>query len=290
MCCFSGPVEHVSGTRIFARAAGDGRQILVYSMTAAARRDVAMVLPLPVPPGPADDAVRFIDLHGYQDFFEDLDRGFPPPIEPQAKGLLDAKPMASRAMLEVHQVGDFEASFVPARADFKRLDPHFRLPDGIWDRLPIYRDYGFAVFKLRYGEPAQEQAQRGWFARLFGLKARPPSPPSPVSSKTIHPMAFEFPLRSPGALFFPTVHIHDGSVSEEASFDHMLYAQPDQATEGALKGWEASSGAASTFMDVRRSAGVIDGAAPCRRTSISGPGENRDIFVGAAATGVPRAG
>jgi hypothetical protein len=48
MCCFSRPVISVSATNIFARAAEDGRQFLVYSMTLNAKDDLAMVLPLPV--------------------------------------------------------------------------------------------------------------------------------------------------------------------------------------------------------------------------------------------------
>ena len=53
MCCFSRPVPYVSGTKIFARATEDDRQALVYSMSVAAAEELAMILPLPVPPGPA---------------------------------------------------------------------------------------------------------------------------------------------------------------------------------------------------------------------------------------------
>lgn len=37
-----------------------------------------MVLPLPVPPGSSESAVRFIGLSLYPKFFTDLDRAFPP--------------------------------------------------------------------------------------------------------------------------------------------------------------------------------------------------------------------
>jgi hypothetical protein len=49
MCCFSQPVELVGDTNIFARS-DNVRQFLVYSMSYAAPTDLAMVLPLPVPP------------------------------------------------------------------------------------------------------------------------------------------------------------------------------------------------------------------------------------------------
>src|SRR3954466_10544865 len=87
MCCFSQPVELVSGTNVFARGV-NGRQSLVYSMSYAAAADLAMVLPLPVPPGPPEDAVRFINLGRYPGFFDDMRRGFPPRmLMPRSAGL-----------------------------------------------------------------------------------------------------------------------------------------------------------------------------------------------------------
>ena len=88
MCCFSGypegsgfrSVEEVSGTNIFARGTEAGRQVLVYSMNLRSRIDLAMILPLPVPPGSSEDAVRFINLEGYPDFFQDMQTGFPASI------------------------------------------------------------------------------------------------------------------------------------------------------------------------------------------------------------------
>ena len=56
MCCFSKPVELVADTYIFARS-DNGRQFLVYSMSYAAPSELAMVLPLPVPPDTPEDAV-----------------------------------------------------------------------------------------------------------------------------------------------------------------------------------------------------------------------------------------
>jgi hypothetical protein len=76
MCCFSGSVEVVADTKIFARSATGSRdgQVLVYSMTYAASADLAMVLPLPVPPNPSENAVTFVNLEGYPDFFRDMEQ------------------------------------------------------------------------------------------------------------------------------------------------------------------------------------------------------------------------
>ena len=32
-----------------------------------------------------------------------------------------------------------------------------------------------------------------------------------IAAGRVHPMAFEFPTRSPDEIFFPTAHIHDGA-------------------------------------------------------------------------------
>lgn len=234
MCCFSRAVEHVSATRIFARRLGDGTQALVYSMSVSFGTELAMVLPIPVPPGSAEDAVRFIDLSGYPTFFDDLKTAFP------GVGFLAMKGPAARfgppveQKLVVHEVGDFEASFVPSRADFDRLDERFRLDPSVWDRLPGYADYGFAVFKLK---PKRS---------LLGA----------VQEQTVHPMAFVFPSREPSSLYFPTVHIHDGSVPAEAKFDHTFFAQ-DDGVIGATIGWTKSHGPLGAYVDGSRAAALV---------------------------------
>ncbi len=65
MCMFTGSVRDVSSTAIFARRSDERHQVLVYSMALTVSSDVAMVLPLPVPPGSAEGVVRFIDLSDY---------------------------------------------------------------------------------------------------------------------------------------------------------------------------------------------------------------------------------
>jgi hypothetical protein len=80
MCIFSGLVKHVGGTKIFARLRADATegmsQYLVYSMSINTDHDVAMILPLPVS-SHEEDAVKFIALDAYSEFFDDMEKGFP---------------------------------------------------------------------------------------------------------------------------------------------------------------------------------------------------------------------
>jgi hypothetical protein len=249
MCCFSRPVQSVTNTNIFARASREGRQFLVYSMTLSSKEELAMILPIPVPSGSPDDAVRFIDLKEYDNFFADMLAGFPAPPPPRAEGRgrslsakTDSKP------IQVIEVGNFEASFVPSVSDFTRLDERFRLPNAAWNQLPMYRDYGFAVFKLKKGE------------------------------QRTHPMAFEFPRANPEKLFFPTVHIHDGKVHPMAGFDHSLYCQTNGETL-PMTDWRESFGLAQQFMKVDRAKGLVDGDSHCHKRTIRGLQKNEDVIV-----------
>ncbi len=246
MCCFTGAIQRVAKTRIFARAAAGNRQLLAYSMYVEMKSELAMVLPLPAPARSAEDAMRFISLKDYPDFFADCQKGWPQPAantRNMPPGFVGAAPPKKLAVV---QVGNFEASFVPGVADFARLDERFRLPAGSWSELGNYADWGFAVFKLKPG------------------------------SQTIHPMAFEFPTRSPERLFFPTVHIHDGKVHKSAGFDHALYCQ---AAGGPHAGWAPSYAEAKRFMKVEKSAGLVDGDKPLLLRTMVGRLKNEDTWL-----------
>lgn len=241
MCCFSKSIEFVSGTRIFARSEGE-RQFLVYSMEFSAATDLAMVLPVPVTQ-PCDEAsVSFINLEPYPRFFSDMGYGIFPPTR-------GARPAASASAgrLAVIDVGAFEASFVPSMPDFCRLDERFRLNADILAALPMYADYGFSVCKLK----ASHSPQR------------------------IHPFAFSFKTREPQALFFPTIHIHDGVVHETAQFDHHLFCQLDESPAH----WRKSYGSAAEFMNVAKAGSVINGDQYCFYRGLSGEYPNRDIWL-----------
>ena len=249
MCCFSRAVQSVSNTAIFARDFDNARQLLVYSMQVRAKEALAMILPLPVPAGSKESAVTFLDLHAYENFFVDLKSGFPEPIPqgaPRRAGVARSRGISDA--LPVVTVGSFEASFVPTLADFARLDPRFQLPPGVWSRLPQYKSYGFAVFKLK--NPGQP----------------------------LHPMAFSFPKATPGKLFFPTVHIHDGQVKPTAHFDHQLYAQVGTAYS-RLTDWRESEQVASSFTDISRCQGILDPSAHVYLKQMNGMLKNEDVVV-----------
>lgn len=247
MCCFSKTAE-VSNTNIFARAGKDGRQFLVYAMTVKAAEELAMILPIPTPKASKEDAVKFLALDKYEDFFADLRKGWP---EPKAvtRGPAPGGKEPPAPKLAVVEVGSFIASFVPTQKDFERVDDKFKLPADVWAKLPQYKDWGFAVFQLKKGE------------------------------KAVHPMAFDFPRESAKKLFFPTVHIHDGKVEEKAGFDHTLYMQAS-AGENILE-WEESPQPAELFMGkLDKAHGIVDGKDHVYRKVMKGKLKNEDVWVG----------
>jgi hypothetical protein len=237
---FSRRIEHVSATKIFAAALPEGRQSLVYSMSVAVGEPLAMVLPLPVPADGPEDAVEFVNLEGYETLFADLKRAFPD-LGTYAQGapLSRGGPVA-KAILKVHAVGAFEASYVPHSRDFERLDPRFRLPPSVLDTLPKYRDWGFAVFQL-----------------------------APTAKAAIHPMALRFPRREPDSIYFPTTHVHDGAVPASARFDHSLYAQFPPLI-GLLSNWAPSHAALG---------GLFDPASGGHTTNLTGELPNADVWL-----------
>ena len=224
-------VASVSNTKIFARSSLNGRQFLVYSMSYEAESDLAMILPLPTPTNVSEEAVRFLDMSAYAEFFTDL-----------------YKPFITRSAtfsLMVHDVGSFEASFVPQKADFSRLDPRFQLDDTVWAKLPQYDDYGFAVFKLKPG------------------------------AKAIHPLALEFPRRHTRQLFFPTIHVHHGRVDPFAEFHHLLYCQ----SQTPFVAWRDSDLDAGQYIDIDRAAGIVAPELKIQMWSLFGIYENKDIVL-----------
>jgi hypothetical protein len=249
MCCFSGPVKSVSATNIFARMSENSRQFIVYSMTIDMAKPLAMVLPIPVKKDSDEKAVRFINLENYRIFFGDLDAGFPKIQSDSMENLPTSAGIPETKKLEVIQVGSFEASFVPTVKDFSRLDERFRMPSDLFEKLPVYRKFGFAVFKLKPG------------------------------SQTVHPMAFEFPTALGRQIFFPTVHIHDGQVHPRAKFDHALYYQPSDTVRRKLSGWAESPKTADHFVDVKKSAGVVLANEHCYKLPMSGLLENTDTIL-----------
>ena len=293
MCCFSKEVRHVSATRVFARALEGDRQLLVYEMKLDADGDLAMVLPIPVPVSSPEETVRFVDMSSCKDFFPQLELLFP--IEVLRGGFGVPQPAAFQAQarqLVVHDVSDFEASFVPTVKDFDRLDPRFRMPSGVWDALPAYADWGFCVFKLRAPKgsaapapdaatAAADETSPGILDRVINL-FRPDAPVAPTATREFHPMAFEFPRRDATKLFFPTVHVHDGAVHAEARFDHTLYCQVGKDSRPPPTSWERSettAGGEGSLLTTRSAMAWLDRDAYAHRLGIHGTAPNRDTWI-----------
>lgn len=263
MCCFSAKT-HVSGTSIFARLTKPGAQVLAYQMTFKAEEPTAMILPLPVAPPARESSVRFIDLKAYPNLFVDFESGFPAITRSSMFGSKSAAAVAPPSQLAVQEVGDFVASFVPTVADFSRLDPRFVISKDVWAKIPEYADYGFAVFQLK---------------QLSGAP---------------HPMAFEFETRLKDTVFFPTVHIHDGTLHDKGDFDHSLFLQAQTLDERAggydgpdavdsHTGFVRSKGPAREFVSTERTAGVVDPARLLHRVTMQGLLPNKDTFHDLAA-------
>jgi hypothetical protein len=219
-------------------------------MTINAEKELAMILPLPVKTPAGEKDVKFIDLTEYAEFFGDMEIGFQPPPPKATRGVATlSAASASVRTLEVVQVGSFEASFVPTQNDFSRLDERFRLPADAWKQLPQYESYGFAIFKLKSGE------------------------------MKVHPMAFSFLRQKTKALFFPTVHIHDGKVHEKADFDHALYCQPTHDERPAIHTWKESRGHPTSFMQLNKTKGIVVADQHCYKKEMRGMLANKDTFL-----------
>ena len=111
--------------------------------------------------------------------------------------------------------------------------------------------------------------------------------PPPVQT---HPIAFRFPRRDPGPLFFPTMHVHDGSWQPVATFDHLIYAQRRRPAAHPLRRLRGRYGRYPTARPspprrrpppaaARRAAGPAPGAARRVRKCRHGPARSSRELV-----------
>jgi hypothetical protein len=220
MCCFSGNINKVSGTKIFARIDAVGVQFLAYAMDLDTPTDVAMILPIPIQ---KREKVNFIDLSEAPDLFTEIEALF----KTLSRGMMRGFSFGTDALLVVEKVGAFDASFVPSIEDMDRLDKRFAINKSIWDKIPQYKDFGFVVFKLSAGD-----AER-------------------------HPMAFSFKSANPKKLFFPTIHVHHGELPRVEHFDHVLYSQG--LKDHQIPNWYSESDLPSNALK-EKSRGILDGS------------------------------
>jgi len=251
VCIFTLKVERITDTCIFARLNHSGFQYLAYEMSAALDQEMAMILPLPVELSEpkSQGPVEFLDLSDCPTFFAYLEGSFQP-----RPGFSFAR-LFGKDTIEVVEVESFEASYVPSIADFERLDPRFGLDISIWRQLPQYVDHGFAIFKLKPGE------------------------------KRLHPMALRFRTRYQRQLFFPTVHVHDGTVPKVEAFDHRLFCQSGKHPGG---NWARSryklGDAIPTEQNIRQ---LIDNKKEGFRLQMQGEFPNQDVLVPATPLADP---
>ena len=259
MCIFTQAIQSVADTSIFARRTNRDSQYVVYEMKYQSEKANAMILPLPVQTPAAESSIKFIDLQDYKDLFKDLDNAFPHVVKRGFNTLAADGQVASNSILRVHEVGNFIASFVPNVDDFDRLDPQFTLPKSTWDKIPVYSDYGFAVFQLKE------------------LAGKP------------HPIAFEFKSRT-NDIFFPTMHIHDGQIHAREEFDHALYLQHpafDKQVDDYFgpetldyqTGLVRSKVKAAAVVKCEKTKGIVEPDLLIHRVSLHGVFPNRDMAV-----------
>ena len=93
---------------------------------------------------------------------------------------------------------------------------------------------------------------------------------------TVHPMAFTFPTRDIERVFFPTVHLHDGTFHAKADFDHALYYQHPRVVRegGRFEGDESSHEVPRKDYE-----GIVDKARPVLRRTVRGKLANVDTWI-----------
>jgi hypothetical protein len=188
----SAEVKDLSATKILAALLRGGRrQLTVYANSVAtAVQGSCMVLAVPNP-----GSVRLLDMSGYSTIFDDclaMTQRYS-----ESYGSRGGTLSYDSAPLAVHSVGDYDASIVPALADFARLDPaSFTMaPEFLqfMDRTYAGTAMGFIVCKLQRSSSLKPYAPFGY----------------------VHDVSDH--------VFVPTMHFHirEGGVQSAGSGDNM---------------------------------------------------------------------
>ena len=205
MCIFSGPISHVSSTKILVSTVMQAKKVLVrdnYGKTRQVRRpametkplqltvysnaveinggatseQTAMILPFPLIKG--KNRVRLLDLSKCTDLFKNLDKMFK--SKKHVMNLDEVTAYFTNEALPVHSVGNYVASIVPNFESFDNLQyKQFGLSPEVKTLLKQYYEkrYGFIVCILR-------------------------------QNAEYHPFGYMHELRADGKLFVPTRHYH----------------------------------------------------------------------------------
>ena len=249
MGIFSTPVRVASAFNFFARAQAD-HQFLACSFRYEAATAFTLMLPLPTPPDAAANAVRFINLSAYDDFFRDTRRGWPDLTRDTGKqSLTDRIREKVRDWLDLDTT-QIELAFFPNQSVLADRRDRWPLPEVVWSALTPYAKFGLVGLKLEAG------------------------------ANRLPPIAFEFPRGASTELFFPTAHNLPRRVAQ--NLKHALYAQ----TATRSLAWRISISAederplrARNFVKVDRARGLIDPDQPIMARRLSGPADNLDVRV-----------
>jgi len=205
MCIFSGPVSHVSGTKIMisavaqskivtirdkygktkrVRRAAEGTQPLqltVYSNTVSVNgmgEPTAMILPFPLIKG--KNRVQIMDLSKNKNMFKNLDKLFKSKRNKELIMQNALEYFDDADSIAVRNVGSYTTSIVPNFASFDKLQYNaFGLSADVKNLLKQYyaKEFGFIVCILR-------------------------------QDAEYHPFGYTHEIRADGKLFVPTRHFH----------------------------------------------------------------------------------
>ena len=281
MCIFSGHVEDVNSTNIFARVSGNV-EYLAYSMNVAAEMDVAMILPIPaVLPDKTNlinnigssgytlskDGIIFLDLSDYPELFKDLES----PFQVTTREFDNLSFSASKGVLAVEQVGDYICTFVPTNNDWDRIDPQFKLSNDTWAKLNYQENYSFVVVQLNIIEKFPKMNVLGKSNRV--------KPSARVEKKKFHPIAFIFETQFPNWIYFPTTHVHDGQVHDREEFNHNFYFQSLEIKKPHEAGFEKSGSTAGAFVNIAKAKGLVEPNQLILKSTMNGTFPNLDTWV-----------
>jgi hypothetical protein len=188
----------VSKTRIFvALNRAHTRQLTVYANRVATQPGAVMILPVPDP-----DTVQMVNLSGYTNIFDDLERPF---LEQTLSYSNDGGRGGNRTngTLAVTRVGGYEVTIVPTASDFPRLSAeHFGSVDTSLQQImqQRYPLFGFVVCRLA-AAPTEYHPIAYTHKAIRGPTSAPPH-----------------------LIFVPTYHVHNGIAEMMAHWDHTIYA------------------------------------------------------------------
>jgi hypothetical protein len=240
MCLFTGVVNSVSNTRIFAAPVGSQLQLIVYQNEVSVSQNVAMVLPFPFYADQMEQKmeIQLINMTQYTDFFKDCDKELPKSSSPRGTGIFFGGGFGSAASnnLEIKQVGSYDISVAYSLDQLGKLNwEHFDLSRSLLAILQknYAESFGFLVCKIQASKFASARPLfgSGGFGSFGPSTSSFGTPsgfqPTRPTSSDFEPVAFVCPMKrkvegNDLQLFVPTRHEH-GKGSQQADWDHQIW-------------------------------------------------------------------